>query len=67
MQYRAIYDKSVPADPPDDFSVCAESDEVAFALIAEQWDRDGGFPLEDVTKDGESLWDEYNEWLEGQL
>lgn len=68
MQYRAIYDKTVPADPPDDFTVFAETDDEAFALICEQQENDASFPMEDVVKeDGTSVWMEYNEWFERTL
>ena len=68
MQYRAIYDKTVPADPPDDFTVFAETDDEAFALIRDQQEDDGDFPMEDVVRsDGTSLWNEYNEWFERTL
>ena len=68
MQYRAIYDKTVPADPPNDFTVEADTDDEAFALICDQQEDDGDFPMEDVVRsDGTSLWDEYNEWFDRKL
>lgn len=68
MKYRAYYDKTVPADPPDDFTVEADTDDEAFALICDQQEDDGSFPMEDVVKeDGTSVWMEYNEWFERAL
>ena len=64
--YIAYFDTSVPADAPaEGFSITTDQgDEYAVSVLAQVADTEADyFPLENVTKDDEDWYDEYNEIL----
>lgn len=61
--YEVFYDKSVPVDEfPEDFQIEAGTDEEAFSQILDRWEEEGAFPIQDVTKDGMTVKDEFDEF-----
>jgi hypothetical protein len=61
--YTVKYDHTIPADEfPDDFEISAASREIAFEEIREEIMCDP-FPLEDVLENGESVFDEFDEYI----
>jgi hypothetical protein len=64
ITYTVKYDRSIPVEEiPEDFSIEATCRENAFALLREELMCDE-FPLEDVLEDGESVFDEFNEYID---
>ena len=62
--YEVFFDDSVPVDEiPDAFTVNAPDDDTAFGEILDRWDEEyEAFPIQDVTKDGVSVKDEFDEY-----